>query len=198
MERARGRMAGAVILAAGVAASCATAGERAVKSLEGVAPGTRVRVEGTISLRGSTPFTILVVEMEGGEVAAIESRSAGIQSELRSLASLRAAVEGTVLPRLDGGMPRLDADRYELLRLPGGERPVVGLLEVEGEACVLTTREGKRYWVLGELAAALREYAGARVWIVGLKSDAPDAPRPKKSTPFTPTGYGVIDEAPAR
>jgi hypothetical protein len=103
-----------------------------------------------------------------------------------------------VLARVDEAVPRLDAERYEVLPLPGGERPIIGVVAVEDEACVVTTEDGRRYWILGDLAPALRDYAGACIWIVGHKSRAPRDPGPKKSTPFTPTGYGVIDEAPAR
>jgi len=172
------------------------AGVRTVKDLEGVAPGTRVRVEGTVSMRGSTPFTILVVETEVGAVVTIESTSSEIQRDLRGLAGMRVAVEGTVLARIDPNIPRLDPDRYDLLPLPDGTRPIIGVLALEGDAEIVTTREGKRYWILGELAPALHEYVGARVWIVGNKSRRSGEAPPRASTPFTPTGYGVIDDTP--
>jgi len=93
---------------------------------------------------------------------------------------------------------RVVATHYELMPLSSGEIPIVGVLSLEAGECVLETKDRKRYWIRGDLAAAIRQYEGARIWIVGERADT-DAPnRPKKSTPFTPTGYGVLDEAPAR
>jgi hypothetical protein len=198
MRARRSAILCAAVLLLGVTTGRAAAGERTVKSLDGIPPGKRVRIEGTVSLRGSTPFTLLAIEMGGGAVAMIESRSSEIRHELKSLGGMRVAVAGAVLPRIDDGPPRLDVDRYEVLPLPGGERPIVGAIELEDDACVVVTRDGNRYWILGDLEPALRDYAGARVWIVGHKGGAGRDRGPKKSTPFTPTGYGVIDQAPAR
>ena len=196
MGTPRWKIAGAMVVFIGLLPTRAAAGVRTVKDLEGIPAGTRARVEGTMSFRGSTPFTILVLETEAGAVVALESRVPGLQRELRGLGGLRVAVEGAVLPRIDPGPPRLDAERYDLLPLPGGERPIVGVLEREDDACIVTTRENKRYWILGELAPALCDYVGARVWIVGHRASGGAVPKPKQSTPFTPTGYGVIDPAP--
>ena len=195
---ARTALLAVVAVVLGLAPGCANAGVRTVKDLEGVAPGKRVRIEGTVSLRGSTPFTTLVIEMEGGAVVAIESSSPELQREVKSLGGMRVALEGTVLPRMDAATPRLDAARYEVLPLPGGDRPMIGVVSMEADACIVTGPDGKRYWILGELAPALCDYAGARVWIVGHKASVAPSPKPRKCTPFTPTGYGVIDEVPAR
>jgi hypothetical protein len=175
----------------------AQAGTRAVKNLDGIAPGTRVHIEGVVSIRGSTPFTILVLEIADDAIVTLNPHTADLDQQLRSLDGLRVAVEGDVMPPLHPGTPRLRVERYTLLATPGGGDPIIGVVTLEAGACVLTTDDGKRFWILGEVAPALCEHAGARVWMVGKKVKHGDGVKPRESTPFTPTGYGVIDNAPA-
>ncbi len=161
------------------------------------AAGQRIRVEGPLSVRGSTPFTNVVVEMETGDVVMLEASDVVLLHELRNLDGMRCAVEGVVLPRGKTQATRIEVSRYELLPLPNGDTPVVGILVLEDGNCVLAQQDGTRYWIRGDLAPAIREYAGALVWIVGTRAEGgPD--QPVRSTAFTVTGYGVIDEAPAR
>ncbi len=180
------------------AIGCGSAHPRLVKDFSGVHTGDRVRVEGPLTLRGSTPFTILTLETEKGETVEIDCQDMGLMTELKGLVGLSVAIDGTVVTPLTPGMSCLMATSYEMLPLPSGDVPIVGFLTVNDGQCVLTTRTGTRYWLRGDLAAAIREYAGAHIWIVGSKSYTNDSNQPKKTTPFTPTGYGVIDEAPAR
>jgi hypothetical protein len=179
------------------AATAANAKARTVKNLDGVESGTRVRIEGVVSMRGSTPLTILVIETADDVVVTIRSHSPDIERELKSLDGLRVAVEGEVLPLVDQALPRLDVDRYEMLAPPGAGDPITGVVAIENGACVLTTDEGKRYWMTGDLAPALCEHVGARVWMVGKKGKHGAGTKPSGSTAFTPTGYGVIDSSPA-
>ena len=165
-----------------------------VNDLNGIEDGTAVRLEGELSLRGSTPFPTLVLETSTGAAVTIDSRSSEIQHELKGLASMRVAVEGTVVTSTDPTLTRLDATGYDLLPLPGGEVPIVGTLAIEADQCVLTAKDGTRYWIRGDLIGAIREYDGARIWVVGTATDTTAPERPKQCTPFTPTGYGVIDE----
>jgi hypothetical protein len=194
------RIPGVVLASLLVVAACDGCGSGKVKVIDDfdtVEEGQRVSVDGVLSLRGSTPFTTLVLETEDGAVLTIDSDDTALMTELRGLVGLHCAIDGKVVAPLTPGSTRIAASRYELLPLPTGELPIVGILEIDGGECVLATKNGKRYWIRGDLTGAIREYAGARIWIVGDKSDT-DAPnRPKKSTPFTPTGYGVLDEAPA-
>lgn len=164
-----------------------------MKSLDGIATGERVQVEGTLSMRGSTPFTIMVLEVPGAPEITLVPHDADIGRQLQSFDGLRVALEGAVVPRLDPGVPRLDVDRCRLLAVPGGDQPVVGMLTMENGACVLSTDDGKRYWMVGNLAPALCQHAGSRVWITGKKAKRGEGTRPRESTAFTPTGYGVID-----
>ena len=175
-----------------LAAAAADAKVRTVKSLDGVDPGRRVRMEGVVSSRGSTPFAMLVLEVAGGEPVTIQPHTPAIQHELTNLGGVRVAVEGEVLPLIDAALPRLDVDAYEIVASGSGD-PIVGMVTLDDDACVLTTGDGKRYWIVGELAPALCLHAGARVWMVGKKAKHTERKPPPGSTAFTPTGYGVIE-----
>ena len=179
-----------------VAATTLNAKPRTVKRLDGIEAGTRVRIEGVVSMRGSTPFATLVLETADGDVVTLKAHSPDIEHELKSLDGLRLAVEGEVLPLVDAALPRLDVDRYEMLAPPGACDPIIGVVAMENGACVLTTDQGKRYWMTGDLAPALCEHTGARVWMVGKKGKHGGGTQPAGSTAFTPAGYGVIDSAP--
>jgi hypothetical protein len=180
-----------------VLAACGSGGVSVVNDFNDVEVGQHVSVDGVLSLRGSTPFTTLVVQMENGTVVAIDSDDDAMMTELRGLTGLTCEVRGKVVTPMTPGTAEIKATSYEVLPLPTGELPIVGLLSSEGDQCVLTTTKGKRYWIRGKLAGAIREYIGARIWIVGDRTDTDAPDRPRKSTPFTPTGYGVLDEAPA-
>ena len=184
------------LLAGLLVASC-NGKTRQVQSLEGVEAGKRVRVEGTLSLRGSTPFTTAVLEIDSTEAIPLDSKDAPLLTQLKALADMRCAVEGEVLP-LDYTLARLSVTRFELLPLADGKQPILGIASVEDGEVVVTTDSGKRYWICGDLAGVLTEYDGARVWVAGDIFDTDVNTRPKKSTPLTATGYGVVDEAPSR
>lgn len=177
---------------------CGGKSARHVDSLEGIDAGKHVRVEGTLSLRGSTPMTTPVLEIDSTETIALDAKSPDLLAQLRSLSGLRCAVEGNVLPFVDQNLPRLSATRYELLALPDGKVPMVGVVSIEDGQVVVTTDNGTRYWIHGHLVGALTEYAGAHVWVAGDAFDTDSMLRPKKSTPLTATGYGVVEEAPRR
>jgi hypothetical protein len=174
-------------------ASSTRAGTKNVKSLDGITTGSRVRVEGALSMRGSTPFTIMVLEVPGASEITLNPHDVDVDRQMRNLDGMRVAIEGAVLPRFDPEVPRLDVERCELLAPPGGGNPITGVITMEDGACVLSSDEGKRYWIVGDLAPALCQHAGARVWIVGKKAKRGEGTRPRESTAFTPTGYGVIE-----
>jgi len=200
--RPSSRIAPVVCVALACVAFAATPGcggprVRSVETLDGVKTGKRVRIEGTLSLRGSTPFTTPVLETDSGEAIALDSKVPGLLAQLKHLSEMRCAVEGNVLPYVDQNIPRLSATRYNLLPLPDGKQPILGLVSMENGACIVTTDQGKRYWIRGDLVGVVADYNGARVWVVGDLVDTDAKSRPKKSTGLTATGYGVVDEAPA-
>ena len=171
----------------------ASAKVRTVKSIDAVEPGRRVRIEGLISIRGSTPFTLLVLETGDGNEITLKPHTPEIEHELKNLDGLRVAVQGEVLPLLEAALPRLEVDAYDLLAPPGADGSITGVISTESGGCVLTTSEGKRYWIVGGVAPAMCEHAGARLWMVGKKAKQSGGKPPAGSTPFTPTGYGVIE-----
>src|SRR4051812_17734100 len=141
--------AGRLILVAALFASTgAGAGSRKVTSLDGLTTGSHVRIEGVLSMRGSTPLTIMVLEIPRQPEITLQPHDEDVHHQLRSLDGLRVAVEGEVIPRLDPEIPRLDVQRCELLTVPGGGDPVTGMVTMENGACVFSADDGKRYWIL--------------------------------------------------
>ncbi len=187
--------AAGLILVASLLAATVHAGTQSVKSIEGLATGSHVRIEGVLSMRGSTPLTIMVLEVPDHPVAEItlKPHDEDVHELLRSLDGMRVVIEGEVIPRLDPEIPRLDVKRCDLLKAPDGGDPINGVVNMEDGACVVTADNGKRYWITGDLASALCQHTGARVWMVGKKAKKGDGQKPRESTAFAPTGYGVIE-----
>lgn len=173
-----------------VACDCGGKKSARVHSLAGAGEGDTVVVEGTLSLRGSTPHTIVMLEMEDGEVVVIQSDE--LLPQLRSLSGMRVSIEGRLLPSIDGETPQLSAGRYTLLALPGGEIPIVGSLRLQGEYCLLTTAAGDVYWLRGEFEELLKDFGGHEVWVVGEKRAAGSEDGPEGAKPLLVKGYGVL------
>lgn len=153
--------------------------------------GENVAYEGTLSMRGSYPRVVVVLETDSSGVIEIDSKT--VQEDLKSLQGMRVAVEGEALaPVPESGTPRVDVARYHLLRLPTGEQPLIGTMLVLDGECILATTEGRRFWIRGDLVGILREYEGERVWVVGTKGAAPNAP--PNTQPYWVTGYGVLGQ----
>jgi|KBSSwiStaDraftv2_1062776.scaffolds.fasta_scaffold29331_2 hypothetical protein len=183
------------ILFALLATTVVHAGTQSVKSIDGLATGSQVRIEGVLSMRGSTPLTIMILEVPDHPMVEItlKPHDENVHQQLRSLDGLRVMIEGEVIPRLDPEIPRLDVKRCDLLKAPDGGDPITGVVNLEDGACVVTADNGKRYWITGDLALALCQHAGARVWMVGKKGKKGDGQKPRDATAFAPTGYGVIE-----
>jgi len=149
--------------------------------------GDQMKLTGTLSLRGSQPFPTLVVETDDGGAVVVQSQT--IQEELRELAGMRVSIDGKALAPIDGKTPVVNALSYELLALPGGEVPVVGLVVLQGDRCVVEGADGRRYWVVGDLAGIIRDFEGAKVWVAG----TPVADEAAGDLiPLRVTGYGVL------
>ncbi len=198
MATSRATLAALAVLALAATQGCGGSRARQVDSLEGIDAGKRVRIEGRLSLRGSTPMTTAVLEVDSTETVALDSKSPELLSQLKRLSEMRCALEGTTLAFVDQNLPRLSVTSYELLALPDGKVPILGHASIEDGQVIVTTEKGTRYWIQGDLVGVLTDYAGAQVWVVGDVFDTDVPTRPKKSTPLTATGYGVVDEAPAR
>lgn len=185
-------LAGAIafgIAATLVAGGCAKKTVR-VDSL-GHTVGEFARHQGKLSLRGSHPYPQLVLETDEGVAIQIESK--GLKGELKSLAGMRVEIEGDAMAEIrETRTPVVNVLRYKMLRLPSGELPIVGTVMIIDGECLLTDRDGRRYWIRGDLASVIREYRGSRLWVVGSKGAAPNPPR--GTTPYWVTGYGVIGE----
>jgi len=152
--------------------------------------GDLVSVAGTLSLRGSTPHTILMLELADGAVVVVQSSK--LQDELRMLSGMKVSIEGKVLPSIDSESPLVEAQSYELLALPSGEVPLVGTVVLRDGQCVLETADDKLYWIRGDFAEVLKGYEGAKVWVVGTVGDAALPEKPEGSVPMRVTGYGVL------
>ena len=178
------------VTAAVTSAGCGGNKTKKATSLGDADVGDWVKVAGTLSMRGSTPHTILMLEIADGGVVVIQSSK--LQDELRTLAGMKVSVEGKVLPSIDSESPRVDAQSYELLALPSGEVPLVGTVLLRDGQCVLETADEKLYWIRGDFADVLKGYEGAKVWVVGTVGDAALPEKPEGSVPMQVTGYGVL------
>jgi hypothetical protein len=183
-----------VLAAALVVAGCGP--KMPVEELDGKITGDLVHVEGELQLRGNMPHPEMILVTAGaGQEVRITSDE--LRDELRSLAGMPIAIEGE-LKRKSDDLPRVEAKRYELMRLATGEQPLVGLLAVQEGNCVLAASDGKRYWIRGDLVGVISDYDGAKIWIVGSKGDAADASQPAGTIAYWVTGYGVLAEGRAR
>jgi hypothetical protein len=184
------------LLAAALIALAGCGPKVSVEEVDGKVTGDLVHVEGELQLRGNMPQPELIL-VTAGAGQQIKITSDELRDELRSLAGMPIAVEGE-LKRKSDDLPRIEAKRYQLLRLATGEQPLVGMLSLEEGECVLSAGDGKRYWIRGDLTGVIRDYGGAKIWVVGSKGDAADASQPRGTVAYWVTGYGVLVEAPER
>jgi hypothetical protein len=169
---------------------CGGTKSRKALSLDTAKTGDIVTVEGRLSLRGSTPFPMLMLEIENSAVVLVES--ATLQAELKTLSGMDVSVEGVVLPSLDNETRALNVESYELLPLPSGDLPMVGTILIENDQCVLATWENKRYWIRGDFADVFRDFEGAKVWVAGTIGEYALPEQPPDSLPFKVIQYGVL------
>lgn len=163
-----------------------------VDEVDGRVTGDLVHVEGELQLRGNMPHPELILVTTGaGQQVKITSDE--LRDELRSLAGMPIAIEGE-LKRKSDDLVRVEAKRYELLRLDTGEIPLVGMLSTQEGELLLSASDGKRYWIRGDLTGVIRDYDGAKIWIVGSKGDAALPGQPRGTVAYWVTGYGVLTE----
>lgn len=144
-----------------------------------------VVVRGKLTELGGTPFSLLALETQSGKVYMIEQSS--LAEELRTLTEMEVSVRGKVL-RDSADEPALDVISYDLLALPSGEVPIVGVIRSGGliEDTNLVT------WVIqGDFETLLQTFVGAKVWIVGVPMQSVDRPDATYRAILV-TEYGVI------
>jgi len=130
-------------------------------------------LRGTVRVVGSEPLTQVVLEPAGGGAAvALE----GERAVLQRLAAIEVMVAG------DAETPGRFRVARVAVRSANGVPAVDGVLAREGDRWVLATADGRRLPV-PHLPEALRDHAGARVWLAGPLDRAPDS-------------FGVIVEIP--
>lgn len=129
-------------------------------------------VTGVVRLVGSTPMVRVLIEEVEGPTGVLEA-TGELREELLRLSGARVRAVGVVE---DG---RIRVSDYEILEI-AGQTPVVGRLEIEGEAPVLVRGDGSRI-ELREVPDSLLESVGAKVWVI---LDPEDRVQ----------GYGVVRE----
>ncbi len=157
-----------------------------------VGVGDRVTVAGTLSLRGNMPHPVVLLELENGGFAVIQSSE--FQGELEALSGMKVKIEGEVLPSPDDEPTAVKARSYQILPLPSGEVPIVGVLNFQEDRFLLEAADGKRYWLRGDFVTLLADFVGAKVWVVGKVGEVALPEKPADAEPLWVTGYGVLSE----
>ena len=125
-----------------------------------------IYVEGKVSLRGSEPFPILLLEGRDGRVYMIGPSP--LADEVKRLQDLPIGVTAKILPDIRGENPALAVEEYELLPLPTGERPVVGIVVAASLDGVTMRAEDGSIWLLeGDFQTVFLGMEGAKIWVVG-------------------------------
>ena len=189
-RRSTFRNIAAIVLLVLFISGCGGTKSRKAASLDTAETGDIVSVEGRLSLRGSAPFPMLMLEIEKNGVVVIESTE--LKTELKSLSGMDVSVEGVVLPSLDNATPVINVESYELLLLPSGDLPMVGRILIENGQCLLVAWDNKRYWIRGDFSDVFKDFEGAKVWVAGTIGEYALPEQPEDSVPFKVFQYGVL------
>ena len=105
-----------------------------------------------------------VLEIDSTETVALDAKSPALLSQLRRRTSEYALRDRRrrIAASVDNNLPRLSATSYELLALPMARCRWWVWFPSRTAKSSLTTEKGTRYWIRGDLAGVLTEYAGAR------------------------------------
>ncbi len=187
-------LAAAVALAVACFAGCG--GPSGGKG-HGAEPGETIYVEGKISLRGSHPFPLLLLEAKDGEFYMIDTSPKA--DELKNLDGMAVGVMAKVLPGVKGEAPALSVVSYSLLALPSGEKPIVGVVYTvidQGDIKASLAADDGSVWVIqGGFQTAFVNLSGARVWIAGVKKAAVNTQQGDVRV-IEVTEYGLIKAGP--
>ena len=186
--RSAARLAAVVMAAAVLAAGCG--GNKGRDGDGGGPQDEEIVVDGRVSVRGSTPFTLLLLEGRDGTMYMLESSR--MAEELKQLDGMDITVTARVLPNIEGESPALSVKTYDLLPLPTGERPIVGVILSPSPGQVfLRATDGMTWSVKGDFQSVLSGYNGAKVWVVGERNRGVPATSRDIREIFV-TQYGVI------
>jgi hypothetical protein len=148
-----------------------------------------VTVLGQLSRRGSTPFSMVRLQAKDGMSYWIQSTVLG--DELRRLVGMEVAVTGRLVPN-EEGENILMVQYYDLLQLPSGEKPIVGIVRVRSGGPVWVFDDNDVQWSLqGDFREVLRSFAGAKVWVTGVVQKKLNVGQGAVRTLLV-TEYGVI------
>lgn len=147
--------------------------------------GTQVELTGTISVRGSAPATMVILETDDDEICTIQSSA--VADELARLSGVRVRVEGVVRSPGGDGPILLEPSDYHILTLESGETPIVGWIAKVGEDLYLKDKEATEWRITGDLISILSGFEGAKLWVVGKKREMDASKREIRVT-----GYGVL------
>jgi hypothetical protein len=158
----------------------------------GGSPGETVYVEGKVSLRGSTPFELLLFEARDGMVYMIDTSP--LADELKRLQDMTVGVTAKVLPSVKGDAQALSVVAYELLPLPTGERPILGVVVAASpDQVAMRTEEGATWVIEGGFKSVFLGLSGAKIWIVGDRQWAVNTNEGDVRS-INVTQYGIIRE----
>jgi hypothetical protein len=179
-----------LVLSVGIAVGCG--GGKSQKGDGESEPQGDVVVDGKVSLRGSTPFTLLLLEGKDGTNYMIESSR--VADELKQLEGMDITVTAKVLPHIESDAPALSVRDYDMLPLPTGERPIVGVItSYPPDIVYLNSKDGTIWSIKGDFRSILLDYTNAKVWVVGDRLQ-PSASVDRGDREIYVTQYGVIKQ----
>ncbi|NIM20319.1 MAG: hypothetical protein GTO64_08745 [Candidatus Latescibacteria bacterium] len=146
-----------------------------------------IELTGTISVRGSAAAPIILLQVDDGIAYTVQTSQVG--RELMRLEGMRVVVQGNARSPEGKGPTLLDVHTYRILPLDTGETPVVGWIKGSEGSCVLKEEDGTEWKLTGDLALVLMDFDGAKVWVVGERSETDPSSRE-----IVVTGYGILAE----
>ena len=152
-----------------------------------IATGKTLTVVGVISVRGASPADFVLLTADDRTEFTLQPSD--LTRELARLDNVRVSVEGMLQVPSGGGPILLEASGYRILSLENGLEPMVGWVMVRSGGCFLKSVDGPEWTLIGDLAALLAGFDGAKVWVIGERTDRSGAERQLEVE-----GYGILAE----
>jgi len=177
-----------MILASGlILTGCGGKNSQKAASETGLKSGTFVEMTGLLSVRGSTPNTMVILETDDDEICTLQSSP--ITDELSHLSGVRVRVLGTVRSPGGDGPILLEPSEYHILTLESGETPVVGWITKKDGDLYLKDENDTEWLITGDLISILSGFENAKLWVVGKKRELNASEHEIRVT-----GYGVLSK----